>query len=125
MSSSTMIDAAARPGRQFPNAKSTGFSPRHLLATVKTTPPLPWVLKAPAAGNRRLRLDYTASGLHAPFYLAIKRGWFEKAGIDLYMEDGNGSSATVKLVGAGSFDLGLHSLGPLAVARAMKVPVIS
>src|SRR5262249_9105052 len=125
MSSSTMIDAAARPGRQFPNAKSTGFSRRNLLAAVTTSLALPRVSEALAADKLMLRIDYTASGLHAPFYLAIKRGWFEKAGIDLYMEDGNGSSATVKLVGAGSFDLGLHSLGPLAVARAMKVPVIS
>jgi NitT/TauT family transport system substrate-binding protein len=125
MGSSTMIDAAARLGRQFSNARSAGLSRRNLLAAAATSLALPWVSKARAADKLTLRLDYTASGLHAPFYLAIKHGWFEKAGIDLYMEDGNGSSATVKLVGAGSFDLGLHSLGPLAVARAMKVPVIS
>ena len=28
---------------------------------------------------------------------AIQRGWFEKAGIDLAMEDGNGSNTTVQL----------------------------
>src|SRR5262245_27901533 len=124
------------PGPKIGGARSIGegrtshertamLSRRNLLAAAATSLAIPRVSKAQAADKLTLRLDYTASGLHAPFYLAIKRGWFEKAGIDLYMEDDNRSSATVKLVGAGAFDLGLHSLGPLAVARAMKVPVIS
>lgn len=86
---------------------------------------MPFVKKAYAADRLTLRLDFTASGLHAPFYLGLQHGWFEKAGIDLYMEDGNGSNATVQLVAAGSFDLGLNSLGPLAVAVAKGVPIIS
>ena len=85
----------------------------------------PWVSKANAADNLTLRLDFTASGLHAPFYVGLAHGWFDKAGIDLYMENGNGSTATVQLVAAGSFDLGLHSLAPLAVARAKGIPIIS
>jgi NitT/TauT family transport system substrate-binding protein len=57
--------------------------------------------------------------------VALKRGWFEKAGIDLQMEDGNGSNTTVQLVAAGSFDVGLSSLGPMAVARAKGIPITS
>lgn len=86
---------------------------------------MPWVAKARAADKLTLRLDFASSGLHSPFYVGMQRGWFEKAGIDLYMEDGNGSSTTVQLVGAGLFDLGLNSLGPLTVARAKNLPVIS
>jgi NitT/TauT family transport system substrate-binding protein len=125
MSSDAKIgkEAGREPGSG--GRQSFGLTRRHLLAGATTALALPWVSKAHAADKLTLRLDYTASGLHAPFYLAMKHGWFEKAGIDLYMEDGNGSSATVKLIGAGSFDVGLHSLAPLAVARAMKVPVIS
>jgi NitT/TauT family transport system substrate-binding protein len=125
MSPDAKIGGAAKPGPQFVNGRSTVLSRRSLLAAATASLTIPWVSKARAADKLTLRLDYTASGLHAPFYLAMQRGWFEKAGIDLEMEDGNGSSATVKLVGAGAFDLGLHSLAPLAVARAMKVPVIS
>src|SRR5262245_45406415 len=109
MSSSKGSNGPTRRGRQFSNVGSASLSRRNLLAAAATSLALPWVSKARAADKLTLRLDYTASGLHAPFYLALKQGWFEKAGIDLYMEDGNGSSATVKLVGAGSFDLGLHS----------------
>jgi NitT/TauT family transport system substrate-binding protein len=125
MSSDAKSGEAARSEPKLGCGRPFGLNRRHLLVGATAALYMPWVSKARAADKLTLRLDYTASGLHAPFYLGMKHGWFEKAGIDLYMEDGNGSSATVKLVGAGSFDVGLHSLGPLAVAHAMKVPVIS
>lgn len=105
--------------------KSCGVSRRGLLAGATAALSMPWVSNARAADKLTLRLDWTASGLHAPFYVAMRREWFQKAGIDLTMEDGNGSNTTVQLVGAGSFDLGLHSLGPMAVARSKGVPIIS
>jgi NitT/TauT family transport system substrate-binding protein len=113
------------PGARSTCAQTIGLSRRTLFAGATVAPFLPWVSKARAADKLQLRLDFTASGLHAPFYLGLQRGWFERAGIDLSIEDGNGSAATVQLVGAGLFDLGLHSLAPLAVARAKGVPVIS
>jgi NitT/TauT family transport system substrate-binding protein len=101
-----------------------GLTRRRLLA-VSAALAAPGVAKTRAADKLTLRLDFTSSGLHSPFYVGMQRGWFEKAGIDLYMEDGNGSSATVQLVGARLFDLGLNSLGPLIVARSKGLPVIS
>ena len=109
-----------------PSTSRVTISRRAVLAgTAATTLSMPWVTKAHAADKLTLRLDFTASGLHAPFYVAMQKGWFEKAGIDLYMEDGNGSNATVQLIAAGSFDVGLHSLGPLGVARGKGIPVVS
>lgn len=104
---------------------SSNLNRRTVLAATAAALSAPWVCKANAADKLTLRLDFTASGLHAPFYVGLKKGWFEKAGIDLYMEDGNGSNTTVQLVAAGSFDVGLNSLAPMAVARAKGVPVIS
>ena len=101
------------------------LSRRRLLAGATAALATPWVAKASAADKLTLRLDFTASGLHSPLYVGLQRGWFEKAGIDLYMEDGNGSSTTVQLVGAGLFDVGLNSLGPLAIARAKGLAVTS
>jgi len=101
------------------------LSRRSLLAGTTAALSMPWVSKAFAADKLTLRLDWTASALHAPFYVALKRGWFEKAGIDLQIEDGNGSNTTVQLVAAGSFDVGLSSLGPMAVARAKGIPITS
>jgi NitT/TauT family transport system substrate-binding protein len=105
--------------------RSLDLSRRDLLAGTVGALSMPWVSKASAADKLTLRLDWTASGLHAPFYIALQRGWFEKAGIDLAMEDGNGSNTTVQLVASGTFDVGLHSLAPMAVARSKGVPLIS
>ena len=105
--------------------RSQGVNRRGLLAAATAALSMPWVSNARAADKLTFRLDWTASGLHSPFYVAMQKGWFEKVGIDLAMEDGNGSNTTVQLVGAGSFDLGLHSLAPMAVARSKGVPLIS
>jgi NitT/TauT family transport system substrate-binding protein len=105
--------------------RGIGIDRRSLLAAGSAALSLPFVGKARAADKLTLRLDFTSSGLHAPFYVGFKRGWFEKAGIDLTMEDGNGSNATVQLVAAGTFDVGLNSLAPMAVARSKSIPVIS
>ncbi|MEJ0068793.1 MAG: ABC transporter substrate-binding protein [Pseudomonadota bacterium] len=37
-----------------------------------------------------LRLDWTALGYHAPFYLGVARGWYREAGIDLQVLEGKG-----------------------------------
>ena len=104
---------------------SSSATRRSLLTGATAALSMPWVSKAHATDKLSLRLDFTASGLHAPFYVGLQRGGFKKAGIELDMQDGNGSNTTVQLVGAGSFDLGLNSLAPMAVARSKGVPVIS
>src|SRR5262249_27014345 len=40
-------------------------------------------------------------------------------------EDGNGSTTTVQLVGAGRFDIGHADLSPMAIGKARGLPVIS
>ncbi len=72
-----------------------------------------------------VRLDWTPHGMHAPFYLAVEKGWFRRSGLDVTIEDGNGSVVTVQLVGAGQFDVGHASLSSVAIARGKDIPVIS
>src|SRR2546421_2086087 len=64
-----------------------------------------------------VRLDWTPWGSHAPIHLAAQKGWFKQAGLDVEVEDGNGSVTTVQLVGAGKFDVGHASLAPMMIAR--------
>lgn len=72
----------------------------------------------------RVRLDWTPWGVHAPFHLAQQRGWFAAAGLDVQLEDGNGSVTTVQIVGSGDqFDLGHASLAPMMIARDKGLPV--
>ncbi|MFT3799708.1 MAG: ABC transporter substrate-binding protein [Burkholderiaceae bacterium] len=82
---------------------------------------------AMAADREKLavRLDYTPWGIHAPFRLAHTKGWFADVGIEPSFDDGNGSVATVQIVGNGQYDVGHASLGPMAIARGKGVPVRS
>ena len=78
-----------------------------------------------AADKVSLKLDWTPHGMHAAIFLAQQKGWFQNAGLDVTIEDGNGSVVTVQLVAAGQFDFGHASLSPVAIARGKGIPVIS
>ena len=47
------------------------------------------------------------------------------ADLDLSIEEGNGSTTTVQLIGSGQFDLGHAALAPMAIGKAKGLPVIS
>ena len=76
------------------------------------------ICTARAADPLSLRLDWSPHAMHCSFHLASERGWFKKAGLDVKIEDGNGSTTTVQLVGAGNFDVGHAALAPMAIAHA-------
>ena len=64
-----------------------------------------------------IRLDWVPWGVHAPIHLANQKGWFKAAGIEVDVEDGNGSVTTAQLVGSSKFDVGHASLAPMIIAR--------
>src|SRR5688572_1957099 len=70
-----------------------------------------------------VRLDWTPWGIHAGIHLAAEKGWFKQNGLDVTVEDGNGSVTTVQLVGSGRFDVGNASLAPMMIARDKGLPV--
>lgn len=80
---------------------------------------------ADSANTLSVRLDWVPWGDQAPIFLAAERGWFKKAGLDVTIADGNGSSTTVQLVGAGQFDVGHAALSNMAFARSKGLPVIA
>ena len=73
----------------------------------------------------RVRLDWVAYGLHAPFFVGIEKGWFEEKGLDVSVKDGNGSSKTITLVAAGEYDIGHANLSAMVLAHNKGLPVIS
>jgi NitT/TauT family transport system substrate-binding protein len=60
-----------------------------------------------------LRLDYIPRWYQAPFHLALARGYYKDAGINLTVLDGTGSGATGQVVAVGSDTFGLMSLGTM------------
>jgi len=81
---------------------------------------------ASAADKVTVQLDYVVRGNHAMFFVAKKKGYFEKQGIDVTaIQRGSGSPNAMRLVGNGNADFGFGDLPTLAVARSQDVPVVA
>lgn len=80
-------------------------------------------LPAQAADTLKVRLDWTPWGDQAPIHFAAQKGLFKKYDLDVTVDDGNGSVATVQIVGNGEYDIGHASLAPMAIARSKGLPV--
>jgi len=85
------------------------------------------VLSASAQGaleKATLRLDFLPGGYHAPFFLALDRGYYKQQGIDLEIFDGKGSNATIQVVASGTDTFGVANLSAMAIAISKGVPLI-
>lgn len=73
-----------------------------------------------------LRLDWSIGGWQAPFILALDRGFYAEAGIDLDILEGRGSLTTVQLVGRGNDTFGYvdASVLPKAVSAGFPVKMV-
>jgi NitT/TauT family transport system substrate-binding protein len=68
--------------------------------------------------------DGGPSGRHAYFFVALEKGYYSDAGLDVTIVGGRGSASVVKEVAAGSIKIGFADLGTLAIARGNEgVPV--
>ncbi|GAA3933847.1 ABC transporter substrate-binding protein [Actinomadura viridis] len=72
-----------------------------------------------------LTLNWYPYGEHAPFYYGKKQGIFEKHGIDLQINAGQGSQKTVQATGAGQTDFGWADTPALLAAVDKGMPVKS
>ena len=72
----------------------------------------------------KVKLDWTPWANHAAVHLAQQKGWYRQVGMDVNLEDGNGSVTTVQIVGSsGAFDVGHAALAPMMIARDKGLPV--
>ncbi|MGZ3146681.1 ABC transporter substrate-binding protein [Lentzea chajnantorensis] len=72
-----------------------------------------------------LTLNWYPYGEHAPFYYGLQQGIFEKHGIKLKIQAGQGSGKTVQATGAGQTDFGWADTSALATAVENGVPARS
>lgn len=70
-----------------------------------------------------LRLDWTALGYHAPFYLGVSRGYYRDAGLDVKVLEGKGSPAVGELVGNGTDNFGFSDASTIAQLISKGLPV--
>jgi len=70
-----------------------------------------------------LRLDWTALGYHAPFYLGVAKGYYREVGLDAQILEGKGSPNTVTLVANGSDNFGFADVSTAAQLITKGAPV--
>src|SRR5436305_10538484 len=68
---------------------------------------------AQGATKLKLTLDWKFGGETAPFIMAKAKGYYEHEGLDVQIDAGSGSSASVSRVASGAYDLGLGDITTL------------
>lgn len=81
------------------------------------------IVSAQADDKVTLRIDWTALGYHAPFFLAVENGTYKKAGLEVSIEDGKGSSNAISVVGNDSDDFAFADATTAARLIAQGLPV--
>jgi len=79
--------------------------------------------KATGLKKATFRLNYYASGLHAPFYVALEKGYYKEQGLDVSIGEGTGSGTTAKLIGNQSDTFGFVDAATTATAITQGIPI--
>ena len=92
-----------------------------LIAAVLITP----ISFASAAEPKEVsvRLDFIIGGKHAPWFVALEKGFYTKRGLTATIQAGSGSADTVRAIAAGIADFGFADISTAIVARSRGTPV--
>ena len=77
---------------------------------------------APALAQTKLKLvlNWKYQGLQGMFFLADDRGYYKAEGLEVTLDQGNGSGAAVPLVANGTYDVGFGDINALIELAAKK-----
>lgn len=69
----------------------------------------------------RFTLDWVYQGIHGPFLLAKEKGYFDAEGLDVTLDQGEGSAATVTRIASGAYDAGFGDINAI-IQQAASAP---
>jgi NitT/TauT family transport system substrate-binding protein len=70
-----------------------------------------------------IRMDFIIGGKHAPWFVALEKGFYAKRGLAATIQASTGSADTVRTIGAGGADFGFADLATMIVAKSRGTPV--
>lgn len=80
---------------------------------------------AKAQTDISFRLDWSLYGLHAPFFLAQQKGYFEEAGLNVSIEEGSGSATVMQLLAQGGDQIALIDYSTMLYGVAEGLPIVA
>ncbi|MEJ0078788.1 MAG: ABC transporter substrate-binding protein [Alphaproteobacteria bacterium] len=103
---------------------------KHLIrSTIAAVGVLAVFSAAPAVAQTKLTflLNVPPAGYNAGFELAVEKGLYKAAGLDVTIEPGNGSQTTAQLIAVGKYDIGFADSAPVMklIADGAKVKVLA
>ncbi|MFQ5692354.1 MAG: ABC transporter substrate-binding protein [Nitrospinota bacterium] len=79
--------------------------------------------QAEAAGKTVIRLGWKAKGEYAPLYLALDKGYYKAAGVNVAVEPGSGANVAIKLIATGKDQFAYTGGLEIAQAIGKDIPV--
>src|SRR5262249_32342490 len=70
-----------------------------------------------------IRLDFIIGGKHAPWFVALEKGFYAKRGLTATIQAGSGSADTVRAIAAAAADFGFADMSTAIVARSRGTPI--
>jgi NitT/TauT family transport system substrate-binding protein len=64
------------------------------------------------------QLDWIPCGRHAPYYVALDKGFYSQEGLDVTVAQGTGSVPGLRALGTGKVDFLFADIGPMIAVRS-------
>jgi ABC-type nitrate/sulfonate/bicarbonate transport system substrate-binding protein len=83
------------------------------LASTALSAPAIWAQSTPKLIPLKFTLDFRVTGQTAPFFLALAKGYYRDEGLDVSIDVGAGSVASITRIASGVYQMGLGDLSAL------------